>query len=96
MKYNFSSMKVNDNDVLYQLVAWIDRNQLRRNVSDQQPVTVFVDGNLDFCAVEFVQIRGQYTSRCHSLLECICSPYVPCVVPFELFRRKIFDLAFMN
>ena len=95
MKYDFEKMKCENNDVLFELVAWIDRNQLRRNVDDEQPVTVFVDSQFDFCAVEFARIRGQYTSRCHSLLECICSPYIPCVVSFGLFRRKVFDLAFL-
>lgn len=90
MKFDFDSMTCKNVRALEKLLEWVNQQPL---CYDAEPMTVFVDSYMDFCAVEYVHRPFEHTSRAHSLLECITGRYVPCVVPLSDFRRKVEMLA---
>ena len=90
MKFNFDSMTCKNVKALERLLEWVNEQPY---CYDNEDMTVFVDSEMDFCAVEYVSKPFQHTSRAHSLMDCIVGRYVPCVVPLSAFRQKVFDLV---
>lgn len=90
MKFEFDKMVVRDRPALFALLQWLDKQSLD---FDDESMTVFVDGSGDFCAVEYVSRPYEHTSRAHSLLELVTSPYVPVVVPLWMFRQRVNCIA---
>lgn len=90
MRFEFNSMTCVNVRALGKLVEWVEKQP---SAYDNEPLTVFVDSFMDFCAVEYVNRPYEHTSKAHSLMDCITGRYVPCVVPLADFRRKVMLLA---
>ena len=91
MIFDISQMTCKDDTALFALYLWVDD---QGQAYDQSLMSVFVDSKCDFCAVEFKDRPVEHTSRAHSLIECITSKYIPCVIPFFEFRSRVYDLFF--
>lgn len=89
MKFDFSAMTVVDQRAVDALKIWLSKQP---RIYDQEKMTVFVDSEGDFCAIEYINRPFQYTSFRHTLLECVTSRYVPCMVTLRQFREHINSL----
>lgn len=92
MMLELDKVTVKSEKVLYKLKKYLDTLCQYDKFDTEQMMQVFVDSDGDFCAVESVKYRLNFTSPDHKMLDLIKSRYIVPYVPFSEFKAHISSL----
>lgn len=92
MILELDKVTVKSEKVLYKLKKYLDTLCQYANFDKEQMMHIFVDSEGDFCAVESVKYRLNFTSPDHKMMDLISSPYIVPYVPFSQLKKHISSL----